>query len=102
MVSSMGEMFQAQQRQHQSTSIPIAQAGRREFYSDWSLAALRGYAQIYTEAGIPKIWENFQISKECADKRQEFLSGVMYWTKTNGIEIDTAVLFVKLEIEEMV
>ena len=26
----------------------------------------------------------------------------MYWSKTNGIEIDTAVLFVKLEIEEMV
>ena len=26
----------------------------------------------------------------------------MYWDKTNGIEIDTAVLFVKLEIEEMV
>ena len=26
----------------------------------------------------------------------------MYWVKTNGIEIDTAVFFVKLEIEEMV
>ena len=59
------------------------------------------YAQVYTEAGIPNIWGNLQISKECADKRQEFLSGVMYWTKTNGIEIDTAVFFVKLAIEEM-
>ena len=27
---------------------------------------------------------------------------MMYWTKTNGIKIDTAVLFVKLAIEEMV
>ena len=27
---------------------------------------------------------------------------MMYWAKTNGIEIDTAVLFVKLKIEEMV
>ena len=26
----------------------------------------------------------------------------MYWAKTNGIEIDTAVLFVNLEIEDMV
>ena len=26
----------------------------------------------------------------------------MYWDKTNEIEIDTVVLFVKLEIEEMV
>ena len=27
---------------------------------------------------------------------------MMYWVKTNGIEIDTVVFFVKLEIEEMV
>ena len=27
---------------------------------------------------------------------------MMYWANTNGIEIDTAVLFVKMEIEEMV
>ena len=27
---------------------------------------------------------------------------MMYWAKTNGIKIDTAVLFVKLAIEEMV
>ena len=25
----------------------------------------------------------------------------MYWSKTNGIDIDTAVFFVKLSIEEM-
>ena len=42
------------------------------------------------------------MSKECADNRQELLAGIMYWAKTNGIEIDTAVFFVKLEIEEMV
>ena len=27
---------------------------------------------------------------------------MMYWAKTNGIEIDTAIFFVKLAIEEMV
>ena len=42
------------------------------------------------------------MSKECADIRQELLAGMMYLAKTNGIEIDTAVLFVKLAIEEMV
>ena len=26
----------------------------------------------------------------------------MYWNMTNGIEIDTVVLFVKMEIEEMI
>ena len=41
------------------------------------------------------------MSKECAEKRQKLLAGMMYWAKTNGNEIDTAVLFVKLEIEEM-
>ena len=41
------------------------------------------------------------MSKECADNRQEVLAGMMYWAKTNDIKIDTAVLFVKLEIEEM-
>ena len=30
------------------------------------------------------------------------MAGLMYWDKTNGTKIDTAVLFVKLEIEEMV
>ena len=41
------------------------------------------------------------MSKECADNRQELLAGMMYWANTYGIEIDTAVLFVKLEIEDM-
>ena len=27
---------------------------------------------------------------------------MMYWSKTNGIEIDTVVFFVKLAIEEIV
>ena len=66
----MGEMLQEQQIQQQPTTTPIAQVGRREVYIDWALAALMGYAQVYTEAGIPKIWGNFQISKECADNRQ--------------------------------
>ena len=42
------------------------------------------------------------MSKECSDNQQEILAGMMYWAKTNGIEIDTAVFFVKLGIEEMV
>ena len=27
---------------------------------------------------------------------------MMYWAKTNGIEIDTAVLFINMAIEEMI
>ena len=42
------------------------------------------------------------MSKECDDNLQELLTGMMYWSKKNGIKIDTAVFFVKLEIEEMV
>ena len=42
------------------------------------------------------------MSKECSENHQEILAGMMYWDKTNVIEIDTAVFFVKLEIEEMV
>ena len=101
MGSSMGETLKEQKIQQQPTATPIAQAGRREFYSDWELAELMGYAQVYTEDGIPKNWGKFQISKECADKRQELLAGMMYWAKKNGTEIDTAAFFVKLEIEEM-
>ena len=59
----MGAMLQAQQIQQQPTATPIAQAGRREFYSDWALAALMGYAQVYTEAGIPNIWGNFKCPR---------------------------------------
>ena len=59
-----------------------------------------GYAQVHTEAGIPIIWGKFQMSKECTDNSQELLAGMMYWAKTNGIEIDTAVFFVKLELEK--
>ena len=99
MGSRIGAMIHAQQTKQQPTATPIAQAGRREFYSYWELAALMGYAQVYTEAGIPRIWGKFQISKGCAENRQELLAGMMYWAKTNGIEIDTAILFVKLAIE---
>ena len=60
-----------------------------------------GYYQVYTEADIQRIWGNFQMSKECADNRQELLAGIIYWDKTKGIEIDTAVFFVKLAIEGM-
>ena len=81
----MGAMFQAQQSQQQPTSTPIAQAGRRQFYSDWELAALIDYAQVYTEAGIPIILGKFQMSNKCADNHQEILAGMMYWSKTNGI-----------------
>ena len=42
------------------------------------------------------------MSQECADNHQELLAGMMYWAKTNGIKIDIAIFFVKLEIEEMV
>ena len=83
----MGEMLQAQQSQQQPTATPITKAGCREFYSDWALAALMGYAQVYTEAGIPKIWGKFQMSKEYADNHQELLAGMMYLAKKNGIGI---------------
>ena len=63
MGSIMGGNLQAQKSQQQPTSTPIAQAGRREFYSDWELAELIGYAQVYTEAGIPKIWRNFKCPR---------------------------------------
>ena len=58
-------------------------------------------------SGLHRIWYpkhlgKFQMSKECADNRQELLSGMMYWAKTNVTKIDTAVFFVKLAIEEMV
>ena len=102
MGSGMGEMIQAQLSQHQTTATPSAQAGLREFYSDWALTELTGYAQVYTETGTSRIWENFQISKECVDNRQELLAGMMYWAKKNGIEINTAVFFVNLSIKEMV
>ena len=42
------------------------------------------------------------MSKEYADNRKELLAGMMYWTNKNDIEIDTAVFFVKLAVEEMV
>ena len=57
MGSSMGAILQAQQSQQQPTATHIAQAGRRGIYCDWSMAALMGYAQVYTEAGIPKFGE---------------------------------------------
>ena len=41
------------------------------------------------------------MSKECAENRQELLIGIMYWANTNGIKVDTVVLFVNLSIEEM-
>ena len=66
----MGEMLQAQYIQQKPTVTSSAQAGRRDFYGDWALAAMMGYAQVYIETGIPIIWGKFQMFKECADNRQ--------------------------------
>ena len=44
MGSGIEAMLQAKKIQHQPTSTPISQARHREFYSDWTLAALMGYA----------------------------------------------------------
>ena len=70
MCSGMGEILQAKQIQQQRTATHSAQVGRRDFYSDWSLTALMGYDQVYTETGIPRIWGKFNISMECADNCQ--------------------------------
>ena len=59
MGSSMGKILQAQKIQQQPNTNPTSQAGHREFYSDWALTALMGYAQVYTEVGIPEILGNF-------------------------------------------
>ena len=40
--------------------------------------------------------------RECADKRQEIMTGMEYWAKADGINIDTAVLFFNLVTDEMV
>ena len=77
MGSRMGTMLQEQPIQQQPTATRIVQSERREFYSNSTLAALMGYAQVYTETGIPRILRNFQMSKECADKRQELLAGIV-------------------------
>ena len=47
MVSCIGKFLQALHIKQQPNAAPSAQAGHRMFYSDWSLAALIGYAQIY-------------------------------------------------------
>ena len=60
-----------------------------------------GYYQVYTESGIPRVWGKFKMSKGCTYNRQELMTGMVYWTKKNGIEIDTAVFLVKQEMEEM-
>ena len=95
-------MLQAQHSQQHPTAAPNSQVGRRGFYSDWAIAALMGYDQFYTDSLIPSIWVKFQMSKEFADNRQELRAGIIYWAKTNGIEIDTTMFFVELTIEEMV
>ena len=75
MGSSMGAMLQAQQIQQQPTDTPIAQAGRREFYSDWALAALMGYARVYTEAGIPKMWGDFKCPRNVVTNARNYWQG---------------------------
>ena len=75
MVISMGEMLQAQQSQQQPTTTPISKAGRREFYSNWELAAMMGYAQVYTEAGIPKIWGNYKFPRNVLENARNYWQG---------------------------
>ena len=40
--------------------------------------------------------------KEFSDNRKYLMADMMYWAKINEIEIDKAVLFFNLEIEDMI
>ena len=73
--SSMGARLQAKQSQQQPTATHIAQAGRRELYRDWELAALMGYSQVYTEAGIPKIWGIFKCPRNVLTTARNYWQG---------------------------
>ena len=100
--SGIGDMIQAQQRNQQTSDTPSAHAGCREFYSELEIVVLMGYVQVHTESGTPIIWGKFQMPKQCDDNHQYLMARIMYWPKKNGIDIDTAVLFFKLSIANMV
>ena len=102
MVRNIGDMIQAQQSQQKADATPSAHAGRKGLYSEWALVSLMGYDQVYTEIGMPIIWGRFQIYKEYSDNRQELMTGMTYWAKKNGINIDTLVLFVNIYVDDMV
>ena len=72
---NMGEMLQAQQIQQKLTATPILQSGRKEFYSDLALAALMGYAQVYIEYGMPKIWGNFKCPRNVLKTTSNYWQG---------------------------
>ena len=78
MCSSIGAILQSEQRKHHPATFPGAQAGRRDFYSEWALTALMGYAPVYKESGIRIIWGKLQIAKECSDNLQELIIGMIY------------------------
>ena len=59
-------------KKKQPTATPSAQLGHRELYSDWALAALMGYVQVYTEAVIPNgIKIDTAVFEEMVNKNQQ-------------------------------
>ena len=101
MGGSMGKMLQAQQIQQQPAATPLHKRAQ-VILQRLGTEITDGICSGLHRSWHPKNLGEFQIFKECADNRQELLSGMMYCAKTNGIKIDTSVLFIKLEIEEMV
>ena len=61
-----------------------------------------GYANVFNTSGIPRIWGNFQQSKDLADNRQELKKVMECWARMKRITIEKAILFLKLTLEDTI
>jgi hypothetical protein len=70
-------------------------------YSKNNVAALKGYCEVATSAGIPVIWNSFQQTKEIASHRHNLHVGMLQWSKSTGKDKDKAPFFTEQTVKDI-
>jgi hypothetical protein len=71
-------------------------------YSKNNVAALKGYCGVLTPAGIPRIWDSFQRTKELASHRHNLRMDMQRWSKQEGLDINKAPFFTENSMKDIV
>jgi hypothetical protein len=91
---ALGTSAAAQAAQAKETAVTM--------YTNYQVAAIKGFCGLRDTNAIPVIWARFQTSKHTDDHRLNVDKRMKEWSTQRGIEIDQGVFFSKETIDDIV
>jgi hypothetical protein len=90
-----------QQASNSATTSQSKDAGGK-LYSEYQIAAIKGFSGTADVTQLSPIWTQFQKTKDIDDQRCILGKYMAEWSKVMGIEIDTGVFYNKETMEDIV